>query len=82
MICFASMGGGAMRIKPSEILLLNLEGKLSEQHRLYRTKERAYEQLKHLTGQDFGYDAVAWREWFRTAEKRFRNINKPMNKIS
>jgi hypothetical protein len=80
MICFASMGGGAMRIKLSELLLLNLEEKLSEQHHIYRTKEEAYQELKHLTGQDFGYDIAAWEKWFRNAENPFPNINKPNKK--
>ena len=67
-----------MRVKISQMLLDNLEGKLSEQHCLYRTKEQAYAELKHATGQDFGYDVQAWEEWFRTANPRFPNINKPI----
>ena len=48
-----------MRIKISQRLLDDLEGKLSEQHPLYRTKEKAYAELKHATGQDFGYEVQA-----------------------
>jgi hypothetical protein len=50
-------------------LLLNLEGKIQPpERREYLTREQALEQLKARTGQDFGYDAAAWREWLKLAK--------------
>jgi hypothetical protein len=51
----------------SQILVLNLEGKIPpERTRQYLTKEKALEELRHRTGQDFGYDVDAWKRWFKT----------------
>ncbi len=54
------------RVTYIKICLDNLEGKIPETDPMfYASKEVAYEALKDWTGQDFGYDADAWRQWFR-----------------
>ncbi|MDX1990797.1 MAG: hypothetical protein SF029_00310 [bacterium] len=50
------------RMTLEEIYLANLEEKRIQAH---MSKEAAYEALKTLTNQDFGYDVAAWRQWFR-----------------
>jgi hypothetical protein len=51
-------------------LLLNLEQIFAkEQLREYLTREEAYKLLKEHTGQNFGYDAEAWREWLQSQGK-------------
>lgn len=69
-----------MRTLFHEILLLNLEQKYHSDHHLYRTREDAYMELKHYTGQDFGYDVVAWRQWFKESEDPLPNYHKPFDK--
>jgi hypothetical protein len=52
------------RLLPLRGLIMNIKGELSQtQRRLYIPKERAYELLKALTGQDFGEDIEAWENW-------------------
>src|SRR5262249_12121164 len=47
---------------PFEIRLANLRQRMPDP--LYwMDKETAYEELKKLTGQDFGYDEKRWEEW-------------------
>jgi hypothetical protein len=53
------------RLTPNQLFLENLEGKLPEGAWGYMSKETAYKWLKQTTGQDFGYDAKAWRVWIR-----------------
>ena len=49
-----------------EGLLLNLEQKVPEsRRRLYLPKEKALEELRKRTGQDFGENAPAWRTWLK-----------------
>ena len=46
-------------------LLLNLSGQIAESRREYLPADAAYAKLKELTGQDFGRDIKAWREWLK-----------------
>lgn len=55
-----------MRASPEEAMIQNLEGKWPEGSLYFLPKERALEQLKRITGVDFGYDTVAWRSWMKT----------------
>lgn len=50
------------RTTPWELLLVNLEGRLHTR-RGYVRKEAALFILEQITGQDFGYDTTAWRQW-------------------
>jgi len=51
-------------------LLLNLEQKIDfKRRRDYLSKEEAYRLLKKETGQDFGYDVKAWRDWLKKNRK-------------
>jgi hypothetical protein len=55
-----------MRRTSAQILIGNLEQKISSKNaKIYSTKERAYEELKRRTDQDFGYDVDAWIKWLR-----------------
>lgn len=38
----------------------------------YVPKDKAYKYLKHVTKQDFGYDAEAWAKWFAEEERPYR----------
>lgn len=46
-------------------LLLNFKGEIEPRRREYLSKKEAYEQLKLRTGQDFGEDFAAWKEWIQ-----------------
>jgi hypothetical protein len=60
------------RLTLEQILLLNLEQKIPEEDAMvYCSREQAYEWLKENTGQDFGYDVEAWKQWFK--ENRRKN---------
>lgn len=57
------------RLTLEQILIFNLDQRISEDDRMtYMTREDAYETLKECTCQDFGYDAKAWKKWFRENE--------------
>jgi len=56
------------RVLPLEGFLLNLEQKIAPGRREYLTQEEAYQRLKDVTNQDFGYDAIAWRGWIQGQE--------------
>ncbi len=47
------------------LLLRGLAGNSDPQTLHYVSREAAYEELKKLTGQDFGYDVAKWREHLR-----------------
>ena len=54
-------------------LLLNLAGQVEHRSKLYLPEEKAYSQLKELSGQDFGYDVEKWKLWFKNkAEQSFQ----------
>ena len=48
---------------PFELAFLILIGENKEAIKLGKTKEGAYNKLKRITGQDFGYDPIAWLEY-------------------
>ena len=53
------------RLTPLQGLLMNLNQEIEAGRREYLSKEQAYEKLKELTGQDFGYDVEKWRKWVK-----------------
>jgi hypothetical protein len=65
-----------MRLTVEQILLRCLEGKMPQNSLAYMSVEEAYEELKRDTGQDFGYDVKAWKQWFKTADDPFPNLGK------
>jgi hypothetical protein len=46
-------------------LLMNIAGEIRVGARAYLPKEKALEMLKLYTGQNFGYDIVAWKQWLK-----------------
>jgi hypothetical protein len=44
-------------------LLMNLNQEIQKGRREYLSRDAAYERLKTLTGEDFGYDIDAWNHW-------------------
>jgi hypothetical protein len=55
-----------------QLFLGGLEGK-SDPHSLhYISRGAAYEELKRLTGQDFGYQSDKWREFIRSHRECLR----------
>jgi hypothetical protein len=65
------------RIRVVEGLLLNLDQKIAPGRREYLDREAAYQKLKTLTGQDFGYDSKHWREWIKNTKFQHQNAKKP-----
>ena len=53
-----------MWLTPIERALLNLNQQISREMSAYRTREKAYEELKKLSGEDFGYDSQSWYRWY------------------
>jgi len=47
----------------AQILLRNLKGEVPPESRTYLDREEARDELKRLTGEDFGYDPAAWEAW-------------------
>ena len=63
------------RLTLEQLLLVNLAEQMPSRFTLgYMTKEDAYERLKEMTGQDFGYDLDAWKAWLRKHKKEFSNF--------
>lgn len=58
-----------MRLLPHRIYLLALEGRKTLHGRTLPTKKDAHSKLCRLTGQDFGLDVDAWKEWIRNNRK-------------
>lgn len=48
---------------PFELAFLTLIGKNKDDEKLGIIKKDAYHDLKKITGQDFGYDPIAWLEY-------------------
>ena len=48
---------------PFEICLINLCQMLPKQSLYYMTREEAYEELKEISKEDFGYDVNKWEQW-------------------
>lgn len=62
------------RLSPLAGLLKNLKQDIPEQRRrLYLTQEQAYESLKRLTGQDFGYRIEEWQAYLSSISFHLRN---------
>jgi hypothetical protein len=55
-------------------LLMNLNQEIQKGRREYLTREVAYEKLKTLTGEDFGYDIDAWNNWAVKHKKDELNV--------
>lgn len=66
-----------MRLTIAEILIGNLRGGFQKSFPAYRTPEQAYKELKHYTGQDFGYDVEAWEKWFSETDRPMPNRYEP-----
>jgi hypothetical protein len=47
-----------------------LRGAYTKIGNTYVSKEEAYERLKKLSGEDFGYDGEAWGDWVDAYEER------------
>lgn len=58
-----------MRLLPHRIYLLALEGRKTLHGRPLPTKKDAHDKLCRLTGQYFGLDVKAWKEWIRNNRK-------------
>lgn len=59
------------RLTPEQYLLLNLEQQIPSDNDVhYLTREQAYQALKNMSGEDFGYDVKAWRKWLRAHHKQ------------
>ncbi len=52
-----------MQLFPTELALANLKGEISPDERGHCSKEEAYEELKWLSGEDFGLDIELWETW-------------------
>jgi hypothetical protein len=62
--CGLYEGADMSLIDPVERLLLNLEGEVDPGYVfLYISRDVAVQELKQMTGQDFGDDAGQWRQW-------------------
>ena len=57
-----------MSAMPAEVLLDNLEGVWPEDALEFMPKERAYQELKALTGEDWGYDVEKWRACLKSRD--------------
>jgi hypothetical protein len=52
------------RLTPIQICMFNLaEISTPLNKKIYKPKEKAYEEIKRRTGQDFGYNIDAWKAW-------------------
>jgi hypothetical protein len=54
-----------MFASPFEICLMNLCQLLPKQSLYYQTREEAYNELKLISNEDYGYDITQWEEWGR-----------------
>jgi hypothetical protein len=53
-------------VGPIELLLLNLEEDISPEYVfLHVDKEIARRRLNEISGQDFGFDVIKWRDWLK-----------------
>ena len=58
-----------MRYWPHSLCLMALRGRKTLHGRPLPSPEDARDQLRRLTGQDFGLDAGRWSEWLRRNRK-------------
>lgn len=49
----------------------NLEGKIPEDSRMYLSREDALDQLRRVSGEDFGSDVAAWQDWVSSNKEKF-----------
>lgn len=61
-----------MDLTPYQLFLANLKQEIPSHQRGYMTREEAYRALKKVSGQDFGLDIEAWREWCDQQEQKDR----------
>lgn len=59
-------------LKDKLIKSLTADAQERSMYRLY-DRDSAYETLKQLTGQDFGYNPDEWREWIDDQDDPFPN---------
>ena len=50
---------------PFQICLANLRQDIPPTWSCFMSQEEAYEKLKQIAGQDFGYDDKRWERWGR-----------------
>jgi hypothetical protein len=56
-------------------MLLSLRGELSRDNLYFMTPQRAADELREKTGQDFGLDADRWEAWLRGHHRKdFRDM--------
>lgn len=55
-------------------LQMNLNQEIQKGRREYLSREVAYEKLKTLTSEDFGYDIDAWNNWAIKNKKNQLNV--------
>jgi len=64
-----------MRLFPQELLIMKLRGTLPDDLRLdeFRrlSKDECIAELRDYSGKDFGDDADAWSNWFRSEQARW-----------
>jgi len=59
-------------ILPHQLLIANLEGRVSRQmRRIYIGKAKALKLLRNISDQDFGEDAKAWAHWIGAHKDEF-----------
>ena len=64
---------------PIQLLLNNLQGKTNPTDPIRFSPEQAHQNLVKHTGEHFGFDAEAWKKWFKELENspsRYRPINR------
>lgn len=61
-----------MRILPHQIYLMNLRQAFPEDHEMYMGREIVLQLLQDKTGQNFGFDAYAWKQWFKENKNWYR----------
>lgn len=61
------------------ILIRNLEGTFPHDLPYYSSKKEAYERLKEITGEDFGYDGKAWRDWYKKFRQELRESSNELD---
>lgn len=64
-----------------EIVLLNLEGKVRRNLRIFHSKETAHKILKKLTGKDFDYNIKAWRRWLKNHQYDAATWNRVVSEV-
>jgi hypothetical protein len=60
-----------MRLTPEQVYLQNLEGEIPVHIPIpHYSREEAHQELVEMTGQDFGYDVEAWKQWFKENRRK------------